>query len=223
MNNKKVDQKEREREIKRRKELEQMIQQTTTDLEIATREASMVLPSTASLSLDYHVVKNSIDRESVEIVSSIAEFYLDKEIISEVPYVKQKVKVDEITVSSLLFQMRTAEHAIIKLLSEIDNGNLQPRTFEVLASLQRSKMEIIKHLTQFMVIIENAYKNFQSDYRIKKAETVDVEGEEIDDDGIRTRGTRQLLKTIHKIRRDMDGDDPGIDFENGLDNDDGEV
>ena len=46
--------------------------------------------------------------------------------------IKQKSVVDKITVSNLLFQMKTAEHAIIKLLEEIDNGNLHPRTFEVL-------------------------------------------------------------------------------------------
>ncbi len=208
MNNKKVDQKEREQELKRRRELERMISETSTNLELATQEASLVLPSTASLSLDYYNVKQTIDSESTQIVKSIAEFYLDSEIIDTVPYVKQKVKVDHITVSSLLFQMKTAEHAIIKLLGEIDGGNVHPRTFEVLASLQRSKMEIVKHLAQFMIIMENAYKNFREDYRIKKAETQDVDGDDMEeDDGIRTRGTRQLLKAMAKIKKDSSIED----------------
>jgi hypothetical protein len=202
MNNKKIDQNEREYELKRRQELERMISQTTSNLESATQEASLVLPSTTSLSLDYYTVKETIDKESTQIVKSIAEFYLDTEIIDSVAYVTQKVKVDHITVSSLLFQMKTAEHAIIKLLGEIDGGNLHPRTFEVLASLQRSKMEIVKHLAQFMIIMENAYKNFREDYRIKKAELTDVESEDSNDDGIRTRGTRQLLKTLAKLKKD---------------------
>ena len=92
MNNKKVDQKEREQELKRRRELERMISETSTNLELATQEASLVLPSTASLSLDYYNVKQTIDSESTQIVKSIAEFYLDSEIIDTVPYVKQKVK-----------------------------------------------------------------------------------------------------------------------------------
>lgn len=205
MNNKKVDQEERAEEIERRKVLEKMIQETSANLSVATQEASIVLPHQNSLSLNYYEVKNAIDKESTEIVRSIAEFYLDKEIIDLVPYVKQKTKVDHITVSSLLFQMKTAEHAIIKLLAEIDSGNLHPRTFEVLASLQRSKMEIVKHLAQFMIIMESAYKNFKEDYRIKKAETNNDEDEDSEEeDGVRTRGTRQLLKTLAKLKRDKE-------------------
>jgi hypothetical protein len=205
MNNKKVDQEERADEMKRRLELEKLIQETASNLSVATQEASRVLPHQNSLSLNYYEVKQVIDKDSTEIVRSIAEFYLDTEIIDTVPYVKQKTKVDHITVSSLLFQMKTAEHAIIKLLAEIDSGNLHPRTFEVLASLQRSKMEIVKHLAQFMIIMENAYKNFKEDYRIKKAENTNEEESQEDDDGIRTRGTRQLLKTLAKIKKDQDG------------------
>lgn len=213
MNNKKVDQEERAEELKRREELERMIQQTAANLSVATQEANIVLPHQNSLSLNYYEVKNVIDKESTEIVLSIAEFYLDKEIIDVVPYVKQKTKVDHITVSSLLFQMKTAEHAIIKLLAEIDSGNLHPRTFEVLASLQRSKMEIVKHLAQFMIIMENAYKNFKEDYRIKKAETNNDEDQDSEEeDGMRTRGTRQLLKTLAKIKKQQEfGDDASIE------------
>jgi hypothetical protein len=211
MNNKKIDQEERAEELKKREELERMIKETSANLTTATHEASMVLPHQNSLSLNYYEVKGKIDKESTDIIRSIAEFYLDKEIIDSVPYVLQKTKVDHITVSSLLFQMKTAEHAIIKLLAEIDSGNLHPRTFEVLASLQRSKMEIVKHLAQFMIIMENAYKNFKEDYRIKKAETGNEEEQGEDDDGIRTRGTRNLLKTLAKIKKDQEFSDSSIE------------
>lgn len=202
MNDKKVNQNERKEELKRRKELEKLIQGTTDEITTAASAAEDMLPAKKYGALDYQTVKDTIDVEAKDIVISIAEFYLEEEIVERVPYVHQKTKVDHITVSSLLFQMKTAEHAIIKLLGEIDDGNLHPRTFEVLASLQRSKMEIVKHLAQFMIIMENAYKNFQEDYRIKKSETLqeaDVNDEE-GGGGFRTRGSKALIQAMQKIK-----------------------
>jgi hypothetical protein len=149
--------------------------------------------------MDYEKVKTYADTKADNIVDSISEFYLSMGIIEEIPYVKQKSVVDKITVSNLLFQMKTAEHAIIKLLEEIDNGNLHPRTFEVLASLQRSKMEIVKHLAQFMVIMENNYKSLKEDYRIKKADepiSINAEYDESPKAAHQVRGTKQMIEML---------------------------
>jgi len=205
-NNKKVNQGERAEELRRRKELEKLIEKTNTEITTHVDAAKEMLPSRSEQFLDYHKVKTVIDKESRDIVHSIAEFYLEEEIVEKVPYVAQKTKVDHITVSSLLFQMKTAEHAIIKLLGEIDDGNLHPRTFEVLASLQRSKMEIVKHLAQFMIIMENAYKNFQEDYRIKKSENTNFE-EDDNAGGFRTRGSKSLIQAMQRIKEQGGADD----------------
>jgi hypothetical protein len=184
-----------------RSELEKLITEETKVVQSLTAQASDILPSRPINSLDYLNVKIECEDSATDIVEAVSQFYLDERIIEEVAYVKQKVNVDHITVSNLLFQMRTAEHAIIKLLEEIDNGNLHPRTFEVLSSLQRSKMEIVKHLAQFMIIMENNYKNLKNDYQIKQAETKDVEHE--DDSSVtssmQTRGTRGLIESIRQV------------------------
>ena len=206
-NNKKVDQQARKEELKRRQELEKLIENTSQEITTQVDAAKDLLPKRSEQFLDYHRVKGVLDKDATDIVHSIAEFYLDGDVIEKVPYVKQKTKVDQITVSSLLFQMKTAEHAIIKLLGEIDDGNLHPRTFEVLASLQRSKMEIVKHLAQFMIIMENAYKNFQEDYRIKKAESADFQEEE-QNDGYRMRGSKQLIQALQRVKeQDFNSED----------------
>jgi hypothetical protein len=196
---------ERKRELELKDELERMINQDVSEMTTLVDQAKGILPvRTASTFLDYHTVKDESDSTANGIVDSIAEFYLDKTIITEIPYVKQKNSVDKITVSNLLFQMKTAEHAIIKLLEEIDNGNTHPRTFEVLSSLQRSKMEIVKHLAQFMVIMEQNYKNLKEDYRIKKSEEPTSLGPgdysvEPDENGVtQFRGTKALMDVIRQ-------------------------
>jgi hypothetical protein len=195
---------EKRRELELRDELERLVNSDIQDMTGLIEEARGILPSRVTNFMDYDGVKIDSDTKADDIVDSIAEFYLDRSIIQEIPYVQQKNVVDKITVSNLLFQMKTAEHAITKLLEEIDNGNLHPRTFEVLSSLQRSKMEIVKHLAQFMVIMENNYKSLKEDYRIKKSEEPlsITEGEVIDDqpkDSYQMRGSKQLVEALRGV------------------------
>lgn len=195
---------ERKRELEMRDELERLINQDANEIKQLVSQAEKILPARPQTGfLNYHEVKEVSDNKATDIVDSIAEFYLDRDIISEIPYVREKNGVDKITVSNLLFQMKTAEHAIIKLLEEIDNGNTHPRTFEVLSSLQRSKMEIVKHLAQFMVIMEQNYKNLKEDYRVKKLEKSDdlEEGDvtiENAEGQTQFRGTKGLMDVIRQ-------------------------
>ena len=195
---------ERKRELELKDELERMIAQDSADITSAVQQAKSILPSRSSAGfLDYETVKIDSDSTAKNIVDSIAEFYLNMNIITEIPYVTQKNLVDKITVSNLLFQMKTAEHAIIKLLEEIDSGNTHPRTFEVLSSLQRSKMEIVKHLAQFMVIMEQNYKNLREDYRIKIAEDPNTgvgDYSDVTESGnpMQMRGTKGLMEMIRE-------------------------
>jgi len=192
---------ERKREKQLRDDLEKLIDTDLTEIKGLVQQAESVLPQRSSGFLNYEVVKKDADTRAKKIVTSIAEFYLNKDMIREIPYIRQKNLVDHITVSNLLFQMKTAEHAIIKLLEEIDNGNTHPRTFEVLASLQRSKMEIVKHLAQFMVVMEQNYKNLKDDYRVKKAEEpTGAIGESYEDVQSTTqfRGSRALIETLRE-------------------------
>lgn len=192
--------KEKKNEDNKRIELEKLIQQSSMSLEEVTKKAQQVLPKAQSIILDYGEIKEELDKESDKIIKSISQFYLTEEMVKSIPYVREKIRIDAIMASSLLFQMKTAEHAIIKLLTEIDSGTMTPRNFEVLASLQRAKMEIVKHLAQFMVITETAYKNFHADWQMQlEAKSEEQTGGD-EGGGLRTRGTKQLLKAMQKIK-----------------------
>lgn len=189
---------EKKEQMALKNELEKLINEDTRALQTLTAQARDILPSRPISPLNYHNVKLECEDSADDIVSAVANFYLDEKIIETTPYVKQKTAVDHITVSNLLFQMKTAEHAIIKLLEEIDSGNLHPRTFEVLSSLQRSKMEIVKHLAQFMIIMENNYKNLKNDYQLKAAETTDTQHDEVENT-MQTRGTRGMIESLRAV------------------------
>ena len=64
-------------------------------------------------------------------------------------------------------------------------------------------MEIVKHLAQFMVIMEQNYKNLKEDYRVKKLESSDnlSEGDvtiENAEGPTQFRGTKSLMDVIRQ-------------------------
>lgn len=178
-----------------------------------------VLPKLKAISpLNYDEVKQESDKKASDIVESVILMYLPASFVQEQDYVFQKMEVDKLTVSNLLFQMKTAEHAIKKLLEEIDSGSPQARHFEVLASLQKSKMEIVKHLAQFMVVMENNYKNLNYDWKnlVEKTQDVDAEVEkEVNENTSKFRGTKGLMSLVQGYMEDAKKnlDDPYQDAE----------
>jgi hypothetical protein len=162
-----------------------------------------VLPKLKSIApLNYELVKDETDRRASDIVESVILLYLPQDLVRSHDYVFQKMEVDKMTVSNLIFQMRTAEHAIKKLLEEIDNGSTGPRSFEVLASLQKSKMEIVKHLASFMVTMENNYKSLKFDWNnnvdnkpISISASSEVKSDD-DENSTKFRGTKNLMNLV---------------------------
>lgn len=142
-----------------------LMQNNNFEVSTLVAETKSILPKPESM--DFTKIKVITDNKSNIIIDSILEFYIDKEQIDSVSYVKQKANVDKLILSNILFQMNTAEYAIIKLLEQLECGNAAPRLFEVLAALQKSKMDIIKHLAQFMVVMENNYKSIKEDWNNK--------------------------------------------------------
>ena len=98
-----------------------------------------------------------IKAKSIKI-DPVYSFYNDVENISEDSYIKHKQKIDAMSISTMAFQIRTAQHALAKLIEEIDSGRVEPRLFEVLAQLQNQIMQMPKNFSSYMTQIEKNYK-----------------------------------------------------------------
>jgi hypothetical protein len=196
-NNKKVDQEERNRQISEREELENMLKASSDNLESLTEEAKKLSPRHKPISLDYQGIMATSQSEAEDIVAANAMFYLNGDIIETEEYIQQKMRADVVTMSDLLRQSKVAEYAIIKMLEQIEEGDMHPRQFEVLAGFQRSKLELTKSIANYVVVMENNYKAIKEDHRVKREEnTHDIEAEVEEKDGDIARGTRGLMETI---------------------------
>jgi hypothetical protein len=116
-------------------------------------------------------------------------------------------------VSSMMLQLKTAQHAITKLLEEIDLGNSNPRMFEVLAQLQSQIMQMPKDYQQYMNKMEESYIRLRSEGERKayaggvqmdynpenKTSTLGTSYNSLQGEGIKVRGTRGLMEGLRDI------------------------
>lgn len=132
-----------------------------TDPQLPAKREESRLPS-------YTELKSSSTKKAKKTISSLMRFYLDEEIIEKDEYIQAKKKIDEMTMSSLIYQLRAGERALTTLLETIEDGEIAPRMFEVLATLQKSMLDIIKSQTMYLMAAEEGTKRIARDIELYK-------------------------------------------------------
>lgn len=197
-----------------RKQLEDLlldtgnVNPTDNKMPIVNDEGGGALPKAQhpnTKNLDVYKIKDEVEIESKKILKGVIDFYLDAKLIQKNDYVKYKKRIDEMSISNILFSLKTCQHAIIKLIEDIDMGNLHPRIFEVFGQLQNQMMVIVKHQAAFMATMEEGYKKIQEDHtrieqqRMIENGTVNDTIDKLDGGKVRTRGTKALMEGLKKI------------------------
>lgn len=155
--------------------------------------------------LDIDNLKLEVESEARIIVEALSKFYNDIINVSDDHYIKHKQKIDSLNISTMVFQIRTSQHAITKLIEEIDDNPSNARLFEVLAQLQHQLMQLPKNFSSYLSQMEKNYKELKKEYE----EIKDNEDIQFDENGqillteknlkaLRVRGTKTLMKDIQK-------------------------
>jgi hypothetical protein len=149
--------------------------------------------------MDFATAKSDVGNDARLLMSSIVDFYLKENLIEKSDYVNYKQKIDAMNISSMMLQLKTAQHAITKLLEEIDLGNANPRMFEVLAQLQAQIMQMPKDYQQYMNKMEESYIRLRTEGE-KKAYEGGMRMEYNGEGGTPSFGTTNQLETGIKVR-----------------------
>lgn len=169
------------------------IESDPSDLPVETRPTALVR------TVDYGELKEKATNKAKKTISSLMKFYLDADIIEKDEYIQAKKKMDEMTMSSLIYQLQAGERALTTLLETIDGGELAPRMFEVLATLQKSMLDIIKSQTMYLMAAEESTKRIARDIEIyrKRDDQREIESSGGDTtNGNVQRGTKDLMAAI---------------------------
>lgn len=154
--------------------------------------------------------KSTALSDAKALMDSIANFYIDAKLMDQADHVDLKKKIDAMNLSSMMFQLKSAQHAITKLLEEIDLGNMHPRLFEVLAQLQSQIMQMPKDYQAYLEKMEQNYKKTRIEIDEKTQSTsviMDSPSEggvytstaQTPDGGLKSRGTRGIMEGLRGI------------------------
>lgn len=162
-------------------------------------------------SVNYNELKSKAEEKAKKTINSLMKFYLTEDIINQDEYVRASSKIHEMTLASLLFQLETAERALVILLETIDGGELAPRMFEVLGTLQKSMLDIIKSQTMYLMAAEEGAKKLSRDIEVytglKRNTTVIGPGENSNI----TRGTKNLMQSIqNEIKEEIESNSENV-------------
>ena len=184
-----------------RRELDDLIGDTgMLDVESDPVDLPMKQPRTdLAPRISYEELKSNATKKAQKTITALMKFYLDADIIEKDEYIAAKKKMDEMTMSSLIYQLNAGERALTTLLQTIDDGELAPRMFEVLATLQKSMLDIIKSQTMYLMASEESTNRIARDIEIYKkrddVKEIEASGGDVRDKNIQ-RGTKDLMAAI---------------------------
>ena len=202
-----------------RKELEFLIGEDESLSDLV--ETDSPLPSAPmvqkSPAVSYSALKTGAEAQAKKTITALMKFYLDNDIIENDEYVQAKKKMDEMTMSSLVYQLNAGERALTLLLETIEDGEMSPRMFEVLATLQKSMLDIIKSQTMYLMATEESNKRIARDIEVYRKNTnkheIEEAGGDTSDMNIQ-RGTKDLMRMIQMgINNSNDSDEDIIEIE----------
>jgi len=160
---------------------------------------------------NYDELKSKAEDKAKKTINSLMKFYLTEDIINQDEYVKASSKIHEMTLASLLFQLETAERALVILLETIDGGELAPRMFEVLGTLQKSMLDIIKSQTMYLMAAEEGAKKLSRDIEVYTGLKRTTIQSNTNTSGNITRGTKSLMQSIQtEIKEEIEADSINI-------------
>lgn len=182
-----------------RKDLEALIGESSDPIK-ETIDIDPQLPAKRMEPLvSFGELKAGSTKKAKKTITALMKFYLDEDIIEKDEYVQAKKKMDEMTMSSLIYQLQAGERALTTLLQTIDDGELAPRMFEVLATLQKSMLDIIKSQTMYLMASEESTKRIARDIEIYKkrddVREIEQSGGDKENKNLQ-RGTKDLMAAI---------------------------
>lgn len=146
----------------------------------------------------YDTMRTGAYAKAKKVMDGLLKLYLSEEIIEEQEYIKARVELDKMSLGALIFQMETAERAIITMLDNIDSGEMHPRMFEVLGGLQKTLLDIVKSQTMYLMASEENMKKLSRDIDVYKPQYKALTAEKAGSPAglISSRGTKELMRSI---------------------------
>lgn len=120
--------------------------------------------------LEFEAKANEARAKAKSLLSNLAKYYLDVDVIDKNEYLKQKLELEEMSLSGLILQMYISEKAIKNLMKMVYMKKGGTKILESLAKLQSIVLDINKCMS-------STIKDMTADMSIIKSRHVEMHGE----------------------------------------------
>lgn len=192
-----------------KKSLEDLLDDTTHVVVETINDDQNIPALRTSNPMDVTTLRLEADADAKMMMESLMDFYLSKDIITNKEYARFREKMDTMNISSMMMQLKTAQHIVNRTIEEIDSGSINPKMIEVFCQLQTQLSQIPKNYNDYLMKMEDSYKKLQVDSDIKdqRGETFETSNGSVNipenvqeqTDGVKTRGTKALMESLMSI------------------------
>lgn len=189
-----------------RENLEKMIEGSNTSIDdnVAPTSDTPELKMEPIFEIDYTKARRNCNRRARRMVNNATGLMLSDNMVRDNPYLRNKIQVDIISLSGMLYQLEVNELMQEALMEEVRAGAAQARMFEVFGNLSKTIGELNKQLLQTVEAIKATYKDVKYDIQDKEEELKAIgpgeSGIMRNKDGIVAMGTKELINETKKIK-----------------------
>lgn len=192
-----------------REDLEKMVagSNPSIDSSVAPTGDNPELKMEPTFDMDFDRTKRNCQRRARRMVNNATGLMLSDNMVKENPYLKNKMQVDIISLTGILYQLEVNEMMQEALMEEVRSGAAHPRMFEVFGNLSKTIGELNKQLLQTVEAIKMTYRDVKGDIREKEEELKAIGPHESgimrNKDGIVAMGTKELINETKRLKAEQ--------------------
>lgn len=194
-----------------REDLEKMIEKSepSIDKDVAPTGDNPELKLEPAFTMDFNKTRRNCQRRARRMVNNATGLMLSDNMVKENPYLKNKMQVDMISLTGILYQLEVNEMMQESLMEEVRAGAAHPRMFEVFGNLSKTIGELNKQLLQTVEAIKLTYRDVKGDIKEKEEELKAIGPHESgimrNKDGIVAMGTKELINETKRLKAEQQG------------------
>jgi hypothetical protein len=134
------------------------------------------------------------------LVTTMLKLLSEDDVLEKSDYLKAKRRIDAMSLYQIFMSIEQLEHVLQRLMDEIDNGNTNSRIFEVFGNLQRTKLDMIKEGSLFIMQMEDSVKRLTLEQKNK----MPISEKGAAEDGFKFRGAKGLMQIIQQSNKPVE-------------------
>ena len=170
----------------------------SNDNELPDIEVTTVAP------LNLGDITDKARKKAQKTVLSCLKLYFDEKMINKNEFLQAKSAVATSNIMTLFQQLKMSEHMMNKLINEMDNGNMQPRMFEVATSVQNTIIELLKNTQLHIISMQEDFKRVKQELPLSEQQSQNVEVNQV---------KPNTYLNAKNMLKDLDDDDDITDSE----------